>query len=140
MKKIITLYFVILLFSTCLFAQKVPIQQNEPREIPAEYKSDNCTFFPDCDYAHCCVEHDKAYYFGGSWKERWRADKKLYKCVAAKKGFQHKIIAPVMWLGVRVGGVSWLPTKFRWGFGKKKAKKCASLSEEKSDCKDKNSK
>jgi hypothetical protein len=26
-----------------------------------------------------------------------------------------------MWLGVRIGGVSWLPTPFRWGFGQKKS-------------------
>jgi hypothetical protein len=71
----------------------------------------------------CCAEHDRAYFVGGSWKERWRADKKLYNCVAAKKGFQHKIIAPVMWLGVRAFGVSWLPTPFRWGFGQTKKSK-----------------
>ena len=140
MKKITTLFFVIFLFSISLFAQKTPVQTNDTQKIPAEYKSDNCTFFPDCDYSDCCVEHDKTYYFGGSWKERWRADKKLYKCVAAKKGFQHKIIAPVMWLGVRVGGVSWLPTEFRWGFGKKKPKKCSSSSKEKKNYKNEKSK
>jgi hypothetical protein len=52
-----------------------------------------------------------------------RADVKLYRCVRAKKGFHHKIIAPIMFIGVRIGGVSWLPTPFRWGFGKKKIKK-----------------
>jgi hypothetical protein len=25
-----------------------------------------------------------------------------------------------MYIGVRVFGVSWLPTRFRWGFGKKR--------------------
>lgn len=88
---------------------------------PAEFKSDGCSLFPDGAYLDCCVEHDLAYFSGGSRKMRWRADKKLFKCVAAKKGFHHKLIAPVMWLGVRIGGVSWLPTPFRWGFGRVKS-------------------
>jgi len=79
--------------------------------------------FPDCDYRDCCEEHDLAYYFGGTSKQRWQADKKLYKCVAAKKGWHHKLIAPIMWLGVRTFGVSWLPTPYRWGFGQKKKPK-----------------
>ena len=123
MKKIFALFFVILLFSVGLFAQKTQTPANDAKKIPAEYRSDNCTFFPDCDYADCCVEHDRTYYLGGTSKERWQADKKLYKCVKAKKGFHHKIIAPIMFVGVRIGGVSWLPTPFRWGFGKNKVKK-----------------
>jgi hypothetical protein len=94
--------------------------------MPADFKSDNCTLFPDGNYCDCCVEHDKDYYFGGSGKERWRSDKRLYKCVKAKRGWQNKVIAPVMWLGVRIGGVSFLPTPFRWGFGKTKRPKITS--------------
>jgi hypothetical protein len=40
-----------------------------------------------------------------------------------KPGWQNKVIAPVMWVGVRIGGVSFLPTPFRWGFGKTKKPK-----------------
>ena len=37
----------------------------------------------------------------------------------------------MMWLGVRVFGASFLPTPFRWGFGKrKKYKKCLLKLEE----------
>ena len=57
---------------------------------------------------------------GGSWTQRWRSDKKLFLCVAAKPKFYNKLIAPVVWLGVRVGGVPWLNTSFSWGFGKRK--------------------
>ncbi|MBX3245318.1 MAG: hypothetical protein KF685_12780 [Acidobacteria bacterium] len=95
------------------------------REMPATFRSDGCTMFPDGNYRECCVSHDEDYYFGGSGKERWRSDKRLFKCVKAKRGWQNKIAAPVMWLGVRVGGVSFLPTPFRWGFGKKQVKAAA---------------
>jgi hypothetical protein len=90
------------------------------RPLPAEFVSDGCTGFPDCNYRDCCVEHDRDYYFGGTSKERWSSDKRLYKCVRSKPGWQNKLIAPLMWVGVRVGGVSFLPTPFRWGFGKTK--------------------
>lgn len=79
--------------------------------------------FPDGGYRDCCDRHDRAYYVGGNWKQRWRADKELFKCVAAKPGFKYKFIASVMWLGVRFGGVDWLPTSYRWGFGQKKMRK-----------------
>ncbi len=121
----------IVLLSCSVFSQKSepppvvndavsnPVSQ---REVPARFRSDGCTMFPDGNYRECCVSHDEDYYFGGSGKERWRSDKRLYKCVKAKRGWQNKIAAPVMWIGVRVGGVSFLPTPFRWGFGKDKGK------------------
>jgi hypothetical protein len=121
-KKIIFIFILTFLFSVSAFAQSNSVSENQPA-VPADFKGDGCTNFPDGDYADCCFEHDKAYYVGGSWKMRWRADKKLYQCVAAKKGFKHKLIAPIMWAGVRVFGVPFLPTSFRWGFGRKKITK-----------------
>ena len=88
-------------------------------EMPPDFKSDGCTFFPDRDYVDCCVEHDKAYYFGGTLKDRRAADDELYRCVAEKVGPKRVMTAKIMWLGVRLGGVSFLPTPFRWGFGNK---------------------
>lgn len=114
----------VLLFSFITLAQSNSSDQlSEAKIIPADFVSDGCSLFPDCDYGDCCEEHDKTYYFGGTSKERLRADKTLYKCVRTKKGFHHKIIAPLMFVGVRLGGVSWLPTPFRWGFGTAKIKK-----------------
>ena len=88
------------------------------KSVLPTFKSDGCSLFPDGKYLNCCVEHDRAYFDGGSWTLRWRADKKLFKCVAAKKGFEHKLIAPLMWTGVRVFGLPFLPTPFRWDFGR----------------------
>jgi len=83
---------------------------------PTKFKSDGCSWFPDGNYRDCCVEHDQAYFVGGSFKERRVADKQLYRCVKEKKG---KFWAGMMWAGVRVGAVHFLPTPFRWGFGNK---------------------
>ena len=119
MIKLLIVFALSLTFSGGAFAQNNSAKPESPT-VPADFISDGCSQFPDGDYTDCCVEHDKAYFNGGSWIMRWRADKKLYKCVAAKKGFEHKFIAPVMWAGVRVFGVSFLPTSFRWGFGRVK--------------------
>lgn len=83
----------------------------------SKFKSDGCTWWPDKDFADCCVEHDRAYFKGGSQKDRRRADDRLYKCVLSKDRSRNKRDAQLMWLGVRVGGIAWLPTPFRWGYG-----------------------
>ena len=116
MKKFIFVLLFLILFFVSAFSQNKPA--SGVLTVPEGFVGDGCSRFPDGDYADCCFEHDKAYFVGGSWTMRWRADKKLYKCVAAKKGFEHKFIAPVMWAGVRVFAVPFLPTSFRWGFGK----------------------
>lgn len=119
-------FFFVALLSVC-FSAVVRAQGNltatainAAKALPANFKTDGCTLFPDGGYLDCCVRHDLTYFAGGSERERRRADNRLFQCVAAKKGWWHKIIAPVMWTGVRVGGVRFLPTPFRWGFGRRK--------------------
>ncbi len=90
-------------------------QLGDSRVLPADYVSDRCSMFPDGNYGDCCVAHDEKYFFGGTKKERRAADHELYQCVKSKG---HGFISKMMWIGVRVGGVGFLPTPFRWGFGK----------------------
>jgi len=87
--------------------------------LPSGKRSDGCTLIPDGDFRDCCVAHDREYFHGGSPKERRAADERLYMCIRKKEGIGHKFIAPFVWFGVRIGGVSFLPTPFRWGFGNK---------------------
>ncbi len=81
------------------------------------FHSDGCSVVPDYDQQECCVRHDWLYWQGGGIKDRWRADREFYRCVkkTKKKGL---FLAPFRWLGVRVGGVGFLPfVKWRWGYG-----------------------
>lgn len=117
MRKLLTSLLMLILLVFSLIAQTRPAPN--ATTFPPGFKSDGCSLFPDGDYHDCCVAHDLSYFGGGSWKQRWRADDQLRKCVADKKGFEHKPLSLIMWFGVRVGGVPWLPTPFRWGFGKK---------------------
>jgi len=80
------------------------------------FKSDGCSVVPDYDQTRCCVFHDWRYWMGGTWRDRWDADKQFYDCIMTNSRF--KFLAPFRWLGVRIGGVSFLPfRKWRWGYG-----------------------
>ncbi len=101
----------------CVLILSADSQVKQDPGMPSDFKSDGCSLFPDGNYRACCVEHDKTYFIGGSFKQRRAADKELYKCVRAKGN--GKFLASMIYIGVRIGGVHFLPTPFRWGFGNK---------------------
>jgi len=112
------------LFLACVgqipaFAQTAGIGQTADDRLPNGKKSDGCTLIGGKEFRACCVAHDRDYFFGGTIKERRKSDKRLFECVVKKKSFAAKLAAPFIWLGVRIGGLPFLPTSFRWGFGKK---------------------
>jgi len=84
------------------------------------FTTDGCSDFPDGTPTHktlwlsCCTEHDKAYWQGGTYNERRKADQELQRCVA---NVGEPGIAALMLAGVRVGGSPYWPTRFRWGYG-----------------------
>ena len=115
----VALVILILLSARPTFAQPTDIDI-----LPSGVKSDGCTLIPDGHIRDCCLLHDQEYFAGGTRKARRESDKRFFKCVSKKKGFMHKVVAPFIWLGVRIGGVPFLSTPFRWGFGiTKKPKK-----------------
>jgi hypothetical protein len=109
-------FAILAVFSLLAIYSQVRTQQ----EAPADFKGDGCSLWPDGDYRSCCEAHDRDYCRSGTSAERKASDKRLRDCVRAKG---HKYIAPLMYFGVRIGGVSWLPTPFRWGFGQNKTVK-----------------
>ena len=82
--------------------------------------TDGCSLFPDgslvddTKWLNCCIEHDLAYWKGGSQKDRDAADKELQRCVerVGEKG-----ISSLMHAGVKIGGAPVYPTWYRWGYG-----------------------
>lgn len=80
---------------------------------PNPFTTDGCSFWPDCTWRPCCVDHDKWYWCGGSEEDRRKADALLRECVA-----RHSATAADMtWAGVRAMGAPWLPFWWRWGYG-----------------------
>lgn len=65
-------------------------------------------------WADVCVEHDRAYHKGGTRTDRLEADRWLLAGVAIEG---YAWWAWAMFVAVRLGGVRWLPTKYRWGYG-----------------------
>ncbi|MFH0781405.1 MAG: FAD-binding oxidoreductase [Pseudomonadota bacterium] len=94
---------------------------------------DGCSVFPDGTIEHqslwadCCLKHDIAYWQGGTYNERLKADKSLQHCVA-KVGEPE--IAKIMLAGVRIGGSPYFPTNYRWGYGWPYPRGYNALSEE----------
>jgi hypothetical protein len=85
------------------------------------FTSDGCSLFPDKDYQRgdswcaCCIEHDYAYWKGGTDAERLAADRALAECVRKSTG--DSALAQLMYSGVRAGGSEVFPTWYRWGYG-----------------------
>jgi len=84
------------------------------------FTTDGCSRFPDGTWTQpdrwrqCCLDHDLAYWRGGSYAERLSADQTLQACL---KSNGEPEIGALMLLGVRIGGSPWWPTPFRWGYG-----------------------
>ena len=122
LKRIIAIIWVLGLASACtapadidrlasaLYAQ----QEFESLLPPSPFTSDGCSCWPDYNWVECCVAHDLTYWIGGSRQERLAADLALKACIRDKG---YPLMAGLMYHGVRIGGVWWLPTPFRWGFG-----------------------
>lgn len=97
------------------------------------FTTDGCSSFPDGTikqqsiWVNCCIRHDLAYWKGGTYGDRLKADKNLESCVA-KIGEPE--IALIMLAGVRVGGSPFYPTPYRWGYGWPYLRGYKALSEE----------
>lgn len=109
-----TVVGVVLLLAVGLSAGCALMPAKPDARPPSPFRSDGCSLFPDGNYRVCCEAHDRAYWCGGSREQRREADLELARCVAGKG---HLRLGELMRRGVRLGGVPWLPTPWRWGFG-----------------------
>lgn len=100
----------------------------------SDFKSDGCSLFPDSswvdtnDWCSCCLQHDIAYWRGGTEAERLAADEALRDCVLQSTG--NAELAEAMYLGVRMGGSPYFKNWYRWGYGWNYARKYGALTDE----------
>lgn len=98
------------------------------------FRSDGCSLFPEGTlidkglWEECCIEHDIAYWQGGTAAERREADERLRDCIEAKTS--DAILAKVMYDAVRAGGSPMFPTWYRWAYGWPMGRQYRPLSEE----------
>jgi hypothetical protein len=97
------------------------------------FKSDGCSLFPDGHlldtdaWCECCVQHDIAYWQGGSEAQKEAADLALKNCVLRNTG--NAFLAEAMYQGVKYGGHPIFPNWYRWGYGWSYGRGFGSLSE-----------
>ena len=77
------------------------------------FTTDGCSRWFDESWVSCCIVHDIMYWCGGSDEDRKEADQIIMECADKKAILMGKII----YSGVRIGGLPWLPTPWRWGYG-----------------------
>ncbi len=88
---------------------------------PRDFKSDGCSLFLDgtlrnqSKWCDCCLQHDIAYWRGGTEAERKKADEALRDCVLERT--KDKVLAETMYRGVRAGGHPAFPIWYRWAYG-----------------------
>ncbi len=134
MKKIV--FYLIFMNLVTAFAQMAPPPQNLPSSLaglrvgpsafPFEkgllrpFRSEGCSLSPGSvpgtkiSWATCCVQHDLAYWLGGTEKERLTADENLKSCIQQKA---NSIIGEIYFSAVRMGGRPHTWAGFRWGYG-----------------------
>jgi len=107
---------ILALILCCVTASCKAIQ---PSDLDA-FQSDACslsfegTWSEPNLWCHCCVQHDLAYWQGGTALERLSADQKMAECV---KKIGATNISKVMYAAVRMGGSPYFPMWYRWGYG-----------------------
>lgn len=65
-------------------------------------------------WCQCCLEHDWAYWNGGTSLDRAKADVDLFRCIV-HQGFPW--FAILVWLGIRLWAGKWMPFGWTWGWG-----------------------
>lgn len=89
---------------------------------PRSFTFDGCTLFPDqvfgTSFRRACLEHDIAYWYGGTAAERKQADL-TFKEALAKQGILGTSLQYPMYWSVRLFGDTFLlrPINANWGFG-----------------------
>ncbi|MNL63860.1 hypothetical protein D3C87_1880280 [compost metagenome] len=73
------------------------------------------------------MEHDVAYWRGGTREEKYVADQQLKQCIKEKS---NSLVAEIYYRGVRMGGLESLPTAFHWGYGWTKRRNYRPISEQ----------
>lgn len=124
LKTIVGIFSILVLLPLGAAAQSQQILnlQNEHFENRLQpFSSDGCSLFPDGFpyknenmWLKCCIEHDVAYWQGGTSQQRQEADQQLGVCVGNKAA---AALGVMMKWGVRLGGNGSLPLSWAWGYG-----------------------
>ncbi|HEX5068716.1 MAG TPA: hypothetical protein VFV78_00765 [Vicinamibacterales bacterium] len=80
---------------------------------PIPFVSNGCSGFREARFFSCCYVHDFAYWSGGTWKDRQKADVSLRRCLSEIS--HDKPLAYVAFALVRMTTVGGAMIDFGWG-------------------------
>lgn len=130
MTKLVLIFAILLLSALAQSADAAPAEATQ--NTLHDFTSDGCSMSPDgvvvlfsTAYVPCCVEHDVAYWQGGTKLDKLTADLKLKSCIKSRS---NSFVAEIYYRGVRMGGGASLPTSYHWGYGWEKNRGYAQLS------------
>jgi hypothetical protein len=88
--------------------------QSKAKILPPKiFTTDGCSLWFNKYFLNICIEHDMAYWKGGSSAERKIADIELKE----KANQIMPFIGNIIYLGVRIFGHPLMPVPWRWGYG-----------------------
>jgi hypothetical protein len=135
MNRLILIFSILLLSALAQSADAQVLEMHrriQIRNTLHDFASDGCSMSPDgvvvgrLEFVPCCVEHDVAYWAGGTREQKSAADLRLRQCVQEKS---NEFMADVYYQAVRVAGGPYLPTPFHWGYGWEKRRGYMPLTE-----------
>lgn len=126
----VSLLFIVVLASCATF-ENIAIRDRQPANASIDiskienrlrsFESDGCSKFANGipypkeeKWGLCCVQHDIAYWKGGTSEERYQADQRLQSCII---GVGEPNIARLVYWGVRAGGSAGNSSNWNWGYG-----------------------
>lgn len=97
-------------------------KEHEKELPPIAFYQDGCTAFPDWlpmhNFYEACLNHDIAYWLGGTEEERVLANQVLADQVRSLEPLG-PFLAPIMYTAVQYGGNNWISYQLgsEWGYG-----------------------
>ena len=83
------------------------------RPLPIPFSSNGCSGFREEKFFSCCFVHDFAYWSGGTWSDRRKADRNLWSCVFTISG--ERAVADIGYFLLRLGMLPGALIKDGWG-------------------------
>ncbi len=92
-------------------APQAAVADGRPSMTP--FSSNGCSGFREATFFSCCFVHDLAYWAGGTWSERRKADRDLWSCVFTISG--ERVVADIGYVLLRFGILPGSFIKDGWG-------------------------
>jgi hypothetical protein len=114
-KAIYWAFFIVIAFGLFFWYMVAHSMYDLTKEKQRAFATDGCTMFVNGSWKECCIAHDHDYWQGGSAETRQESDERFKECIYTKT--QNRPLSLGAYMIIRIGGVPYLATPWRWGYG-----------------------